>query len=97
METTPCPRCSGHGVIPCFSHVQKGVCFRCKGEGTVEVKPKAKPATKVVRRGPSEAEYLRAERAAIVADSEDAVLRMMAEEALYADYHAARECASGRP
>jgi hypothetical protein len=36
METktnTTCSRCSGNGLIPCFSHVMGGVCFRCWGSG----------------------------------------------------------------
>lgn len=27
----PCPRCAGRGIIPCFSHVEGGICFQCKG------------------------------------------------------------------
>ncbi len=34
METkTTCSRCSGKGLIPHFSHVLGGVCFRCWGSG----------------------------------------------------------------
>ena len=28
-----CPFCGGRGVIPKFSHIANGVCFRCDGEG----------------------------------------------------------------
>lgn len=28
-----CGRCKGDGVIPHFSHVCKGICFRCWGSG----------------------------------------------------------------
>lgn len=27
----PCPRCGGEGWIPAFSHVEDGICFRCRG------------------------------------------------------------------
>ena len=30
-DVTPCKRCNGTGWFPEFSHVQKGICFRCKG------------------------------------------------------------------
>ncbi|GAC1494825.1 MAG: hypothetical protein NVS1B13_25190 [Flavisolibacter sp.] len=32
----PCPKCSGHGYIPCFKHVADGVCFSCYGRGITE-------------------------------------------------------------
>jgi len=28
-----CPRCGGEGWIPCFKHVEGGICFRCRGAG----------------------------------------------------------------
>ena len=34
---TPCPRCSGVGRLPQYSHVQNGVCFYCKGNMYVEL------------------------------------------------------------
>lgn len=83
MANTPCPRCSGRGVINHFMHVKKGVCFRCKGAGTVGGKP--------VRVG-APSNYEMVERAAIVAESEEAV-RILAMEALAADRFAAMECA----
>lgn len=31
MYYTPCYRCYGAGILPEYKHVQKGICFRCKG------------------------------------------------------------------
>ena len=31
-----CPRCSGTGLLPQFSHVEKGRCFLCKGKKQIE-------------------------------------------------------------
>lgn len=33
--TTICPRCSGSGYLPQFSHVEHGRCFKCGGEGVI--------------------------------------------------------------
>lgn len=30
-----CDRCGGSGYLPQYNHVQKGICFKCMGEGTV--------------------------------------------------------------
>ena len=35
---TQCPKCGGTGNIPCFSHVEDGVCFLCGGSGVHEKK-----------------------------------------------------------
>lgn len=37
MPEIPCPRCC-KGRITAFNHVQGGVCFRCRGKGTVLVR-----------------------------------------------------------
>ena len=29
---TPCFRCNGAGVFPEYNHVEKGICFRCRGK-----------------------------------------------------------------
>ena len=26
-----CPKCGGTGVLPCYRHIQNGVCFKCEG------------------------------------------------------------------
>jgi hypothetical protein len=31
-EISPCSRCHGSGYFPEFSHVEGGVCFRCRGD-----------------------------------------------------------------
>jgi ferredoxin-like protein FixX len=31
LNYTPCIRCNGAGLFPEYSHIQKGVCFRCHG------------------------------------------------------------------
>lgn len=33
VNTNSCSRCSGSGYLPEFSHVEGGVCFRCRGTG----------------------------------------------------------------
>lgn len=33
IENHVCGRCRGEGLLPCFSHVIGGVCFRCWGCG----------------------------------------------------------------
>jgi hypothetical protein len=33
MEAVVCERCKGQGTIPHFSHVCRGICFRCWGTG----------------------------------------------------------------
>jgi len=35
MAYIVCPRCSGKGLLPHYSHVQGGICFRCVGAGIV--------------------------------------------------------------
>jgi len=30
-----CPRCNGDGNISAYSHIENGICFRCKGEGKI--------------------------------------------------------------
>ncbi len=35
MSSMTCPKCQGTGNIPCFSHVEAGVCFKCRGAGAV--------------------------------------------------------------
>lgn len=32
INLTPCSRCHGAGLFPEYSHVQSGVCFKCKGK-----------------------------------------------------------------
>lgn len=34
---TVCPRCLGNGYLGQYSHVQDGICFRCKGSGEIQV------------------------------------------------------------
>ncbi len=41
----PCGRCDGAGVIPHFSHVMAGVCFRCNGAGFTTTTTAAREAT----------------------------------------------------
>ena len=36
-QTAECPRCSGNGYIQAFAHVEAGICFKCRGIGTVEI------------------------------------------------------------
>jgi len=36
-QTVSCPKCDGSGHIQAFGHVANGVCFCCKGVGTIEV------------------------------------------------------------
>ena len=36
--TYKCERCGGTGYINYFSHIDKGVCFKCEGSGTQETK-----------------------------------------------------------
>ncbi|MCC6691378.1 MAG: hypothetical protein IT235_07580 [Bacteroidia bacterium] len=31
IEATPCTRCNGAGWFPEYTHVQSGICFRCRG------------------------------------------------------------------
>ena len=31
MNLTPCYRCNGSGYLPEYSHVENGICFRCRG------------------------------------------------------------------
>ena len=31
LKYTPCSRCNGVGYFPEYSHIQGGICFRCKG------------------------------------------------------------------
>jgi len=33
LNLTPCDRCGGHGIIPAFTHIQNGICFKCFGKG----------------------------------------------------------------
>jgi 5-methylcytosine-specific restriction endonuclease McrA len=37
INLTPCDRCGGHGIIPPYSHVQDGICFKCKGARYLEL------------------------------------------------------------
>jgi hypothetical protein len=37
MNLTPCDRCGGHGIIPPYSHVQDGICFKCRGARYLEL------------------------------------------------------------
>ena len=37
--TYNCPKCSGNGEIPAHRNVLGGLCFKCKGSGTVNKKP----------------------------------------------------------
>lgn len=39
VEFEPCNRCGGRGDIPRFSHVQDGICFKCRGKGYIEKYP----------------------------------------------------------
>lgn len=34
--TDTCPKCQGAGHIPGFEHVHNGVCFQCRGAGSIE-------------------------------------------------------------
>lgn len=40
---TPCPRCHGEGVIRAFAHVENGLCFKCRGRGTLRPKSAKAP------------------------------------------------------
>lgn len=33
----PCGRCGGSGYLPQYSHVEHGICFKCYGEGVVNI------------------------------------------------------------
>lgn len=35
MNTTPCPKCSGHKNLDRFAHIESGRCFLCGGSGVV--------------------------------------------------------------
>lgn len=35
MRYIICPRCSGHGTIEKYKHVEAGICFECGGSGKV--------------------------------------------------------------
>ena len=37
-ETCECPKCSGTGTLPEFSHIADGTCFMCSGTGTFSYK-----------------------------------------------------------
>lgn len=37
MKNIICPRCSGHGKIQKYNHVEAGLCFECNGSGVKEV------------------------------------------------------------
>jgi hypothetical protein len=32
LNYTPCTRCNGAGLMPEYSHIQEGICFRCNGK-----------------------------------------------------------------
>jgi DnaJ-class molecular chaperone len=36
LTVIKCNRCGGSGMLPQFKHVERGVCFKCKGEGVVK-------------------------------------------------------------
>ena len=35
QKEVPCPRCSGKAIINAYMHVEQGVCFKCRGTGTI--------------------------------------------------------------
>jgi hypothetical protein len=37
MKNIICPRCSGHGKIEKYNHVEAGICFECNGSSKKEV------------------------------------------------------------
>ncbi len=41
LDYHPCFRCHGAGVLPEYSHVESGVCFRCRGTRYEELAPKS--------------------------------------------------------
>lgn len=40
-----CPRCSGSGILPAYSHVQGGICFKCRGASEVPVEVTVTPSS----------------------------------------------------
>ncbi len=36
-QTMECPRCDGNGMIPRYSMVHHGTCFKCRGTGVVNI------------------------------------------------------------
>jgi len=45
MKTTTCPKCLGARHFDTLRHVEQGVCFRCNGRGTVEIRTAVTVAT----------------------------------------------------
>ena len=35
LVALPCNRCGGSGYISCYGHVDRGVCFKCNGDGSI--------------------------------------------------------------
>lgn len=59
-----CEKCDGKGQIDWYSHVAQGVCFSCKGSGTVRGKSAATLAREAAKKAQQEAN-----RAAVVAEN----------------------------
>ena len=43
MNADTCTRCAGSGIVPCFRHINGGICYACDGSGSVEGTPKSAP------------------------------------------------------
>lgn len=43
-----CPRCGGTGYIARYRHIQRGICFRCRGTGRVGTLPNGKTASAII-------------------------------------------------
>ena len=37
MKEIICPRCTGHGIIQKYNHIEGGRCFQCEGSGKIFV------------------------------------------------------------
>jgi hypothetical protein len=49
MKLIICPRCSGHGKIEKYNHVEAGVCFKCNGAGKIEVEDNIRDTVQELR------------------------------------------------
>lgn len=59
MKTIICPRCSGHGTITKYNHVEAGLCFKCHGRKVIEVEDNVVDTIKEIREArESEREYI---------------------------------------
>jgi hypothetical protein len=49
MKLIICPRCSGHGKIEKYNHVEGGICFECNGSGKKEAEDNARDTIQEIR------------------------------------------------